>query len=210
MKITEQQNKVLIKFGNGMNRRMKISMAVAGFFYFVFTIGSARLLYWYVTRRVIGGELNPFGEHDSIGLSIILVLFAGGAMAFCSYAFIRFLKRVIAKENLLVAPDHLIISQIVSGKMKTRRCDIEGISLLSYRDGTGKNIYASLGVNTIRTLNAEGNIVLIYDGEPIGFGKDIYSWDADRINKIINKITKGRLNIDNIPEELSEDQYMDQ
>lgn len=212
MKKTELPDGVLIEFGNMVNSSKKFSMMLVSLAYIVVAAVFARELYGYVVHRVINGEDNPFGQKDSVGLSIVLISFLVAVLSFLSLAFWRFLKRADEKESLLITPGGLTLTTTKLGKTSSRFFDVEGIIMVSYADKSGyghaaSGHAASLGQGMTFIANAEGNIIIICDGEVIRFGKDLYSWHAEELSELMRKITHGKLYIQDIPVQLTEDEY---
>ena len=209
MKKTELPDGVLIEFGNMVNRRKRLSMMLVSIAYFAFAIAAVYQLYDYILHRVINGENNPFGEKDSIGVSIMLTTVMTAALIFVSLAFWRFLKRSSDKESLLITQAGLTLTTTKLGKTKSRLFDIDGIMMVSFADKSGHGPeltgYAkSLGQGLVFAVNAEGNLVIVYDGEIIKFGKDLYSWHAEELSEMMQTVTGGKLSIQNIPGKLNE------
>lgn len=148
---------------------------------------------------------------DHIGLIIFsTIITITGLLIFYNY-----LKRVLQKEALFITTKSLTIINYFFFSKRSTVFDIDKIWYLSYKGRSEKtdhplkgNSYDYLGFETkeleISEVHSEGNISLKCENKIVYFGRDVYSWDAEKLNELLIKVTSNKLIIDNLPLEISE------
>ena len=215
MKIAAHKDDTLIEFGNNLNIRIKIL-----FFYFgVISLFNVLLIFYdiytdiwqikYINNSFLDPTCNtPFSTNEKLLSVFSLIIY--------SIIVFRFFKRINNKESILVTPDSLFVINVYLINRKITKYDIGEISSLMYCGVPNKTDHPLKGQSfdylgfdsqeyVIRNVNNDGNISFVYNQKQINFGKEVYSWDAEKIDGIFNKITGGKLRIGNITNELSEE-----
>ncbi len=64
-------------------------------------------------------------------------------------------------------------------------------------------VYDYFGFETnelvIAEVHNEGNLSFLYDNKLVNFGREVYSWDAEKLNELFSQITNNQLQIGNLP-----------
>ncbi len=198
MNIIEKENGVLIAFGT-INTKLRI------LFFFEAIVSTS-----FIAMGAIWG-ISALSQ-ELYGLFIFCI----GLIVLGCVLIWRYLTRVFRREKMFVTKDTItLINTSFSGKQQ-HTYDISAISFLNYM-GRGKKTdhplkgqsFDYLGFETqelvIGEVNTEGNISFSYGGKIVHFGRDVYSWDAEKINEQLVKITNGTLSIGNITIEDGDD-----
>ena len=207
MKIVETDNGVQIEFGNKLNNKIKVLFsfeAIGGILAVVFGVFLV---------------LSAMNSHNGNGY--FDYLFSYAMIIIGAIFFWRYFSRISNKETIFINADTLkIIISSINRKVATEY-EISKISDLKYRGKAVKTdhplkgqSYDYFGFETqelvIAEVHNEGNLSFVYDDKIVCFGRNVYSWDAVEINEILHKITKGHLQIANLPEEMDEEEYLQQ
>ncbi len=205
MEIIEIDNGAQISLGNKLNSKIKVLFsfeAIGGFLAMAFGI----FMTW-----------NQLNSHSGNGYFDYLFSYAMTIIG--AIFFWRYFSRISNKETIFINADTLkIIISSINRKVETEY-EIANISDLKYRGKAAKTdhplkgqSYDYFGFETqelvIAEVHNEGNLSFLYDDKIVCFGRNIYSWDAVEINEILHKITKGHLQIANLPEEIDEGEYL--
>ena len=196
MKIIERENDTLVEFGN-ISTRLKILFvfaAISGLSFIFIPLSYSELIIE-----------DPKGH---VGLIILSLIFIIVGILVCY----RYLKRVLQKESVLISRDSLTIINSAFMRKRERPYEISNIAYLNYMGKAKKTdhplkgqSFDYLGFETqelvIAEVNNEGNLSFMYGDKLISFGRDVYSWDAEKINTILTKVTEGKLSVGNLPEE---------
>ncbi len=181
---TKTDNGTLIRIGNSLNGRVKILFLIQ---FIAYLGGFAMFFIWFLLLL------------DST--SIFLLLFTLGVSFVFLIAALRYLNRATEREEILVSPDQITISNITIRKKKTNSYNIADISDLhqdppvTYTDHPLKGeSFDYMGFaardKELQTVNDEGRMHFTYRGKTIRFGKGIASWDARDISDAIFDITR--------------------
>lgn len=167
---------------------------------------------------MLAGVTLSMIENMSLGITVIaLVVFA--ATLFFLLVSLRFLAKIYDKEQIIITEDVLILTGKKWFKETAKRyflSEIESMTYQGYGQKTSNPMMGSghdyLGLETrereVAKINDEGNLSFPFQYRIVHFGKDISTWDAQKISDILYKTTGGRLFIQGLPEEMSEDIYM--
>ena len=205
MTITVQGNGTLIKFGNMLNTKIKI-------LFWLSAIGSLLLCVAYLWfDEDFSIEDRSESWYIIFALVIIVVYFV---------VFIQYAKRVLRKESMLITRDSIYLRSTILNIKKENVFELSKISEFVYTGKAPKTdhplkgqSYDYLGFETqelvIAEVHDEGNLSFNYEGKTIHFGRNVYSWDAEKINEILVKVTNGVLIIGNLPESIDESELYD-
>ena len=197
MKILENANSVLIEFGK-LNTKLRI----------LFFFAAVTSLPFITTGIVRGSTTLNNGEYGLLAICIGMILLG------CAIIF-RYLTRVFQSEKMLITKDTISIINATLLKKQENTYDISGITFLNYM-GKGKktdhplkgNSFDYLGFETqelvIAEVNNDGNLSFGYNNKIINFGRDVYSWDAEKINEVLAKVTDNKLTIGNLTTDTNE------
>ncbi|PQJ09656.1 hypothetical protein CJD36_017115 [Flavipsychrobacter stenotrophus] len=149
----------------------------------------------------------------TVSIIITLVFIAAGAVLILAGT--RYAKKASFAEEITIAVDTLTIA--AGGKaLQYELGSIEQIFYTGYSAKTDHPLktggFDYMGFETrereIARIHDEGHIKFYYGSKTIWFGKELASWDAQKISDALNKVTDGRLYIQNLPDEIPEDVYM--
>jgi hypothetical protein len=180
--------------------RLKILFALRGLFFLIVPFG-----FTFAMRD---------GLMDHLALSLLLL---GIDLVFI-FAGARFLVKAFDKEQIIVTPDALIIQTrkwLITNKISYSFTDISEIAYIGPGHKTDHPLkgtsYDYLGFETreleISRIHNQGHLSLVWHGVTVYFGKNVYSWDAQKINAVILDYSDGSLSIQGLPDEVSEMTY---
>ena len=204
MKVTNNADGTTIEFGNKLNGKVKMI--------FIFSATIAALVMLRISMAIYSIITQP----DS---SVVLLGFLSAALIIACIVLVRYFKRAYRKETLLITKNTLTISSILVGTTQKTDFNIDGITALRYNGKSAKtdhplkgNSFDYLGFETrelvISEMHNEGNLSFNYEGHIVSFGREVYSWDAEKISNILSDVTGGRLHIGNLPTEDNEEDIL--
>lgn len=140
---------------------------------------------------------------------ILMYLFLLGVIIVFLLMGFRYLKRITEKEIVSIGKDTLAIKRASLLNSKSTIYPIDQIRNMTfagfpkYTDHPLKGESMDyLGFQTmdrqIQVVNQEGNISFDFEERTIFFGKELPSWDVEKINETIIKVTSNTLSISNM------------
>ena len=199
MDVLEKDGGTLIKFGNKLNGKIKVLFSFEAFGGLLAMGIGIFLIYVQLSDHVI------YGSGTYLFLLAIIVI---GAIVFW-----RYFSRISRVERMFVTKDEITITKAVLNKIQETSYEVNKIHDFNYLGKAKKtdhplkgNSFDYLGFETqelvIAEVNNDGNLSFSYEDKLVSFGRDVYSWDAEKLNDILLKVTEGRLKIGNLPTEI--------
>ena len=183
MTIENQNEGKLITLSKAFDNRPKVLNA---FYFVLFSCMAVPFLYYF--------DLNSFSDNGFLQTLLIFAMFAAYLVA--AY---RFINKAIQSEKLLVTPESItLINAGISRTSHTYKNEF--ISQLRHVDKAviskhplAGDSFDYLGFQTNQTMIAElhgdKRVSFLYDGQPVSFGENIYSWDFEELTQIIMEVS---------------------
>lgn len=173
---------LLIVLGNRIQPRIRVLFWAE----FVLTTGMATVF----LMRALPAENGWLNWAGGVGAAILYLLAA-----------YRFLSRMLFDEKILLDDHSLTVIHRTPFFLQTNSYLWSDIGPLHYTGKSAKTdhplkgkCYDYLGFETqehlIQNLHHDGNLSFTYKGMPVRFGKNVFSWDAEEIVRMM-KLFKG-------------------
>ncbi|MDP4265124.1 MAG: hypothetical protein Q8941_21530 [Bacteroidota bacterium] len=181
MLIKDLPNGKLITFSNSLGSRSNLLNLFYFIFFFVSTLGFLYL--FIISLEIVGAAVVAF-------LAVI-------AFAIASY---RFGNKAFMIEKLLIEKNELVLITQGLSKIKNRIFQVSKISKFRHlkkpeltRHPLAGNSIDYLGFGTeqkvISEMHGDNRLAFDYEGKTITFGENVYSWDFETLEALLNEIT---------------------
>ena len=155
-----------------------------------------RIVYWIeliVTAGIATIFLLQSASLSSNWLHVIACFSIGFVYLLAAY---RFLSRMFYKEKIVISNDHFTLIQQTPFRQSTASYDWERMGALHYAGKDAKtdhplkgNCFDYFGFDTqervAQELHHDGNLYFKYNDTAVRFARDIYSWHAEEIVRMI-------------------------